>query len=538
MSKSITIRAADSAKAMEEVVRRLGPDALILSSSRKDGQFEIVAMIEEGSEAAEELAAVAAPTSSTEEKPGKPALADRLKQALQSSPFAAEQQAGIAARKPAETPKDSPVGQTSNSTFEALLKRRLDEDGVQTDLSADAQSVQSIVNRAGVNRTVNKAEVSQAPAPEMAHADVGAAVSEAPAAAPRTEPAPQPKLSPAEMQVAATMTPDHYAPEMREQAQSGVRAAGAASLGAPKTMAATQALHNSFATPVALAPLPDDGLEYAPRVAGLGGFDIPTPVLPKQVVHAIRDDLNHFDRSGHLIGLTQAIISSLLPLRAADPLGAERFFVAGPDMRQKALAAVRIAIRKLDAGEAKPSFYVMGQEARADAAFLASKAELLGLNVMLVDETVGRNLPDTTTGAQIVILPDDAEKARSYADEFHARGDQGFYVLPSMVSREMAEKLLTPWAESEVQICMARTAYAPVSASLLACLLQFNKQVAWTSDGEEILDNLTQADEAIVSSWMRGWLPETPETPAGVPAMAAARAAAADLLGSPALRMQ
>ena len=39
----LTVRAQDSATAMDEVIRRLGPDALILSTRSRDGQVEIVA---------------------------------------------------------------------------------------------------------------------------------------------------------------------------------------------------------------------------------------------------------------------------------------------------------------------------------------------------------------------------------------------------------------------------------------------------------------------------------------------------------------
>lgn len=46
----ITVRAIDSALAMEEIQKRLGDDALIVSTSRKDGQIEIVATDEDTSE--------------------------------------------------------------------------------------------------------------------------------------------------------------------------------------------------------------------------------------------------------------------------------------------------------------------------------------------------------------------------------------------------------------------------------------------------------------------------------------------------------
>ena len=39
----ITVKAADSASAMEEIEKRLGADAMIVSTNRVDGQIEIVA---------------------------------------------------------------------------------------------------------------------------------------------------------------------------------------------------------------------------------------------------------------------------------------------------------------------------------------------------------------------------------------------------------------------------------------------------------------------------------------------------------------
>ena len=43
----ITVRAIDSALAMEEVQKRLGDDALIISTKRIDGQIEITATDED-----------------------------------------------------------------------------------------------------------------------------------------------------------------------------------------------------------------------------------------------------------------------------------------------------------------------------------------------------------------------------------------------------------------------------------------------------------------------------------------------------------
>ena len=45
----ITVKAVDSASAMEEVEKRLGADALIVSTKRVDGQIEIVATNDESS---------------------------------------------------------------------------------------------------------------------------------------------------------------------------------------------------------------------------------------------------------------------------------------------------------------------------------------------------------------------------------------------------------------------------------------------------------------------------------------------------------
>lgn len=480
MSKSITIRAADSALAMEEVVRQLGPDALILSTSRKDGQFEIVAMVEEFSDA-------------EQENP----LSRRLKEALKSSPFkAGSRQAEPSPQelqeKVREFAADSPVAQTSASTFEALLKRRLEEDGVKAELSAPEDELKASI-------AAKLKELEQANAPNQAESA-------------RVQEEVKPKVAP---------QPIFRHEGVRRLSEKAAISEEDEALftDAAKPAPAIQESPEDLRTQ-ALAENPD--LEFAPRVTGLGAFDIPAPILPAHMVTAFRDDLTHYDHSGNLIGLSKAIVSSLLPERAVEPLGAGRFWLAGPDMRQKALAAIRIAIRKLDAGEAKPSFYVMGAEARADAAFLASKAELLGLSVMLVDEKVGRNLPDNVPGSQIILLPDNPDRAKAYAQKFEHDGDKGLFILPSHYGREVLTPILSEWAEMDIQVLLTSTKYAPVSAGLLACLLQFNRQVAWTCDGEEVLDNLTQADAVTVTDWMRAWIPAED---AGVPAHVAAQEA-------------
>ena len=43
----ITVKAADSASAMEEIEKRLGSDALIISTNKVDGKIEIVASNDE-----------------------------------------------------------------------------------------------------------------------------------------------------------------------------------------------------------------------------------------------------------------------------------------------------------------------------------------------------------------------------------------------------------------------------------------------------------------------------------------------------------
>lgn len=372
MSKTITVRAADSGLAMDEVVRQLGPEALILSTSRRGGLVEIKATLE-----AEE------------------AVPARRKDAAAVS-----------------VGQENPILETSPSTFEALLKRRLEEDKVEAVVEA-------------AMTTMEETKVTE---PE------------------------------------AVVVP-MVAPERRNG---------------------------------------------QPRVTGLGAFDIPIPELPGHVIEAVREDLDYFDRSHQLIGLSKAIVSSIIPVRVTEALGAGRFWLAGPDMRQKALAAIRLAMRKMDAGEAKPSFYVMGSEARADAAFLASKAELLGLTVSLVDESVGRNLPDNVPGSQIVLLPDDADKAREYATKFQHDGDKGLLVLPSIYGRRRLEQVLNGWSGMDVQLMLCNPEKEPIPAELVACLLQFNWQVAWISQGDAILDNLDQVNAETVTGWMRGWI-DAPE---------------------------
>lgn len=70
---TITVRAKTSQKAMEEILRRLGPDALILSTRKVDGQYELRASAET-LDADEAQAPAPAQADSSPARPERPAL--------------------------------------------------------------------------------------------------------------------------------------------------------------------------------------------------------------------------------------------------------------------------------------------------------------------------------------------------------------------------------------------------------------------------------------------------------------------------------
>lgn len=100
---TITVRAATSQKAMEEVLRRLGPDALILSTRKFDGQYELRASAEglDADEAQDALPAKAVvPAQAGTSRPhAEPAL----RASRDPSPF--ERSFRAAATRPAPKPQ-------------------------------------------------------------------------------------------------------------------------------------------------------------------------------------------------------------------------------------------------------------------------------------------------------------------------------------------------------------------------------------------------------------------------------------------------
>ena len=86
---TLTIQAADTASAMEEIADRLGEDALILSTTKKDGK--VIMRATNGADLPAPAAAAAAPSSPAEEfnqiynaglsgsLPGKPRLSPETK---------------------------------------------------------------------------------------------------------------------------------------------------------------------------------------------------------------------------------------------------------------------------------------------------------------------------------------------------------------------------------------------------------------------------------------------------------------------------
>ena len=100
---TLTIRAADSAEALEEVMRRLGPDALILSTRQNRGMVEVVASM------ADTRPTAAAPT------PAAPALSPRVVP-LPAAPGANSFQARLAQAQPLGVEKAPVSAPTSGPT--------------------------------------------------------------------------------------------------------------------------------------------------------------------------------------------------------------------------------------------------------------------------------------------------------------------------------------------------------------------------------------------------------------------------------------
>lgn len=100
---TITVRARTSQKAMEEILRRLGPDALILSTRKIDGQYELRASADAID--ADETAAQAAPAPDRPAPQTNPRPDSRpaLRASRDPSPF--ERSFRAAAQRPAPRPQ-------------------------------------------------------------------------------------------------------------------------------------------------------------------------------------------------------------------------------------------------------------------------------------------------------------------------------------------------------------------------------------------------------------------------------------------------
>lgn len=106
----IVVRAKDSAAAMEEVVARLGPEALILSTGRRDGLFEITATIpgETGQGAPKEAAEAPAPAAEPEPAPVVPDFQHLINARLrEEAPVQAPRAVDVAVDAPVEI--DNPL---------------------------------------------------------------------------------------------------------------------------------------------------------------------------------------------------------------------------------------------------------------------------------------------------------------------------------------------------------------------------------------------------------------------------------------------
>ena len=209
MSNIIIIRAADSSLAMDEVVRQLGPDALILSTTRRNGMVEIEATLEEEDENSGQL------------------------------------EAGKTEAPPASAADSKSLLETAQSTFEALLKRRLEEDKVDALITSARQSAEGMTPLDPTSPPLPEPETDLGPAPEIIR--------------PTPEPAPQARPE-----------------QMRDPV--------------PETRPDLSAAQVPPREPVQERPEPES------RVTGLGDFDIPLPHLASPVFEAVQGGLALFAR--------------------------------------------------------------------------------------------------------------------------------------------------------------------------------------------------------------------------------------------------
>ena len=447
----IVVRAKDSAAAMEEVIARLGPEALILSTGRQNGLFEITAIVP------------------GQEGQGATGGAAR---AMTSAMTPAANPAPVPETAPRTAPVERPVFQTPD--FQHLIEARL---------SAEAEPVPQ--RRGSVDVAIEAPVEIDNPLAQPPMPSSPLAVASAP------------KRKSKRKRKATGVAPE-VAP------RPGIEPVRVAPVAVPATGRAVRGMTCEHDEPTPLRSATNVAAFTPDPRAPAGGWPIYSPAFRSE----LRDEM-----SDQMDGFLSNIAGPLLAPGGARVLRAPRIVIVGPSLIQTSLLALRIAAA-LETGSPRrrPEIVLCTDGSRADAAFIDAKARLLGWSVTHTDPAQERAAAVPKVCApRITVCAGSRQAMRALLDDIRASGPvQVVLALSTGQHPVRLSQTITPWAPFAPVVALNLTDDLPPLAEELAVLAGHALSLGWISSGAAVVDCLTVPTRAVLKGWAQEWLTFSP----------------------------
>lgn len=230
--------------------------------------------------------------------------------------------------------------------------------------------------------------------------------------------------------------------------------------------------------------------------------------LSSEFCDELRSDLASMERSGQALGFLGQVKRQVLSRDARMIEIAHRIVIVGAPGSGKSLVAAKIAAHMMTHDDnRRPELILANARGRSAGALLSDKAQLMNIKMRYrsLDELM-RPRPDLDQ-PEIIEINGSSADARATVEALAAEeGAQVVLALPAGLHPRAASKVCHEWRELSPVVVMTRLDDWQPAAEDIAVLLANGMRLAWTTQGESVLDALDHPSLATLGRWARSWL--------------------------------
>jgi hypothetical protein len=230
--------------------------------------------------------------------------------------------------------------------------------------------------------------------------------------------------------------------------------------------------------------------------------------LSPEFCDELRSDLASIDRSGHALGFLGQVKRQVLTRDASMIENARRVIIVGAPGSGKSLVAAKMAAHMMTNDAAcRPELVLANARGRSAGALLTEKAQLMNIRMRqcALSEIDGAT-PDLNT-PEIIEVNGATSDALGQVQKLAAqKGTQVVVVLPAGLHPRAASRICSVWRDLSPVVVMTRLDDWLPTAEDIAVLLANGMRLAWTTQGESVLDAFDHPGLDALGAWARTWL--------------------------------